>query len=261
MKDMDLGLKGLRVVVTAGAGGIGLEIVNAFLEEGARVHICDVAEGRIAETVGQSPNLSGSVCDVSDRQAVSSLFSEAIAKLGGIDCLVNNAGIAGPTGRVDEIQPDEWDKTLSVNCTGQFNCVRMAVPHLLKSSNPSIINVSSAAGKFGFQYRSPYAASKWAVIGLTKSLSMELGQFGVRVNAVLPGIVAGERQDAVLMQKAVAKGITLDEMKKVALAQVSIKEMISPCQIADAILCLSSLRFKTVSGQILSIDGDLQALS
>jgi NAD(P)-dependent dehydrogenase (short-subunit alcohol dehydrogenase family) len=258
---MDLGLKNLRVVVTAGAGGIGLEIVKAFLEEGARVHICDVEEGHIAEAVGQYANLSGSVCDVSDREAVSFLFSEARASLGGIDCLVNNAGIAGPTGRVDEIRPEDWDKTLSVNTTGQFNCVRMAVPHLLESSNPSIVNVSSAAGKFGFQYRTPYAASKWAVIGFTKSLSMELGQFGIRVNAVLPGIVAGARQDAVLAHKAAAKGITLDEMKTIALAQASIKEMIAPRQIADAILCLSSLRFKTTSGQIISVDGDLQALS
>ncbi|WP_457090556.1 SDR family oxidoreductase [Microvirga sp. P5_D2] len=258
---MDLGLKNLQVVVTAGAGGIGLEIVKAFLEEGARVHICDVEEGRIAEAVGQYANLSGSVCDVSDREAVSFLFSEARASLGGIDCLVNNAGIAGPTGRVDEIRPEDWDKTLAVNTTGQFNCVRAAVPHLLESKNPSIINVSSAAGKFGFQFRTPYAASKWAVIGFTKSLSMELGQFGIRVNAVLPGIVAGARQDAVLSHKAAAKGITLDEMKTIALAQASIKEMIEPRQIADAILCLSSLRFKTTSGQIISVDGDLQALS
>jgi NAD(P)-dependent dehydrogenase (short-subunit alcohol dehydrogenase family) len=258
---MDLGLKGLRVIVTAGAGGIGLEIVRAFLEEGARVHICDVEERRITEAVGSNAGLSGSVCDVSDREAVSFLFSEAASSLGGIDCLVNNAGIAGPTGRVDEISPEEWDRTLSINSTGQFNCVRMAVPHLLKSRNPSIINVSSAAGKYGFRYRSPYAASKWAVIGLTKSLSMELGEFGIRVNAVLPGIVAGERQDAVLTQKAAAMGVTLEEMKKIALAQASIKEMITPRQIADAILCLSSLRFKTLSGQIVSVDGDLQALS
>ena len=124
---------------------------------------------------------------------VAGLFDDALQALGGLDCLVNNAGIAGPTGRVEDLDPDEWDRCLAVDITGQFNCTRLAVPHLKQSRNGSIVNLSSAAGKFGFPLRTPYAAAKWAVIGFTKSLAMELGEFGIRANAILPGVVAGER--------------------------------------------------------------------
>lgn len=258
---MDLGLEGLRVVVTAGAGGIGLAIAKAFISTGATVHICDIDEAKLKAVAESYPDVGASLCDVADREAVADFFSGVSAKLGGIDCLVNNAGIAGPTGRVEDIDPAAWDETLAVNTTGQFNCVRLAVPYLKASRNSSIVNISSAAGKFGFQFRTPYATSKWAVVGFTKSLSQELGEFGIRVNAVLPGIVSGERQDAVLSLKAEAKGISLEEMKAIALSRASIKEFISPDQIADMILCLASLRFRSVSGQIISVDGDLQSLS
>src|SRR5215207_11287746 len=175
---MDLQINGLRVLVTAGAAGIGLKTVQAFLREGAKVHACDVDQAALA-TVGKShPEVTVSRTDVSDRAAVAKLLDDALAALGGLDCLVNNAGIAGPTGRVDEIDPDDWDRCLTVDLTGQFNCVRLAVPHLKKSSNPSVMNLSSQAGKHGFPLRSPYAAAKWGVIGFTKSIAMELGEFG-----------------------------------------------------------------------------------
>lgn len=180
--------------------------------------------------------------------------------MGGLDCLVNNAGIAGPTGRVDQFAPDEWDRTLAVNITGQFNCARLAVPLLLQSTNPSIINLSSAAGRLGFRLRTPYAASKWATIGFTKSLSMELGEFRIRVNAILPGIVEGERQDRILAAKAAAQNRSLDEMRDLALAQASIKEMITPRQLADTAVFLASPLSRTTSGQAISVCGDLQAL-
>ena len=259
---MDLGLKGTRVMVTAAASGIGLEIARAFLAEGASVHACDL-DGKALDDMRR--NLSGqlttSICDVSDRQSVANFFSEGLTALGGLDCLVNNAGIAGPTGHVDEIDPTDWEKTLDVNTTGQFNCVRLAVPELKKSDNPSIINLSSAAGRLGFAMRTPYAASKWAVIGFTKSLSIELGPFAIRVNAILPGITAGARQDRVLSEKARLKGITLDEMRKIALDKASIKTFVSPQQIADTITCLASKRFATTSGQVINVDADLQMLN
>ncbi|PWK65664.1 SDR family oxidoreductase [Aminobacter sp. AP02] len=258
---MDLGLKGLRVVVTAGAGGIGLKIAKAFLDEGALVHICDVDRDGLANVRQLHRRLTASYCDVSDRASVAEFFADAVKQLGGIDCLVNNAGIAGPVGRVDEIPPEEWDRTLDVNSTGQFNCVRLAVPHLKSSENPSIVNMSSAAGRLGFQLRTPYAASKWAVVGFTKSLAMELGSLGIRVNAILPGIVSGERQDAVLAQKAELRGISFEEMKQDALKCASIAEFVSPRQIADTIVCLASLRFRTTTGQAIAVDGDLQMLS
>ena len=257
---MDLQVDGLRVLVTAGAGGIGLEVVRAFLREGARVHVCDVDEGALAALAAAHPQVTQSKADVADRNDVTRLFDDALGALGGLDCLVNNAGIAGPTGRVDEIAPEDWDRTLAINITGQFNCARLAVPHLRKSANPSIVNLSSAAGRFGFPLRSPYAASKWAVIGFTKTLSMELGEFGIRVNAIQPGVVEGARIRRVFEAKAKARGVSPKEMQRMALAQASIKEMIQPEQLADMIVYLASPRGRTISGQAIAIDGDTQSL-
>lgn len=258
---MDLGIRGLRVLVTAGAGGIGLEIVRAFLREGARVHVCDVDEAALAALGREAPAVTRSTTDVSDRDAVARLFDDALGALGGLDCLVNNAGIAGPTGRVEEIAPEDWDRTLAINITGHFNCTRLAVPHLKKSANGSIANLSSAAGKFGFPLRSPYSASKWGVIGVTKTWAMELGEFGIRVNAILPGVVEGERIRRVFRAKAEARGISEAEMQRMALQQASIKEMIQPQQLADMIVFLASPLARTVSGQAISVDGDLQSLA
>src|SRR6202171_956433 len=191
---MDLDIKGLRVLVTAGGNGIGLAIARRFASEGAKVHTCDVDEAAPPARAKSDPAITATPCDVSARSAVKSLFAEALTKLGGLDVLVNNAGIAGPTSRVEEMNPEDWDRCLEICLTGQFNCTRLAVPLLRKSKNASIVNISSAAGRLGFAMRTPYSAAKWGVIGFTKSLSIELGPDNIRVNAILPGLVAGDRQ-------------------------------------------------------------------
>ena len=255
---MDLGMTGLRVLVTAGAAGIGRSIVEAFAEEGARVFTCDVDATGLAtlpEGVGHQ------VTDVADRAQVASLFDSAIAALGGLDVLVNNAGIAGPTGAVEEIHPEDWDRCIEVCLTSQFNCARLAVPHLRKSGNASIVNLSSAAGKFGFGFRSPYAAAKWGVIGFTRSLAIELGEAGIRVNAILPGLVAGDRQRRVLEAKAQQRGIGFAEMERIAFSYTSIKDYVTPRQLADQILFLCSRRGATISGQAISVDGYTRMLT
>jgi NAD(P)-dependent dehydrogenase (short-subunit alcohol dehydrogenase family) len=258
---MDLDIAGLRVLVTAGAAGIGLEIARTFLREGARVHACDVDRDALKAIPSSDPKLTASYGDVADRAGMIQVFEDALRTLGGLDVLVNNAGIAGPTGRVEEINPEDWDRCLDVCITGQFNCARLAVPHLRKSQNASIINVSSAAGRFGFPLRSPYAAAKWAVIGFTKSLSRELGQDGIRVNAILPGIVAGDRQRRVLEAKAQQQGVSFEEMEQVALSNASLKEYVTAQQLADQIVFLCSPRGRTISGQAIAVDADLQMLS
>jgi NAD(P)-dependent dehydrogenase (short-subunit alcohol dehydrogenase family) len=258
---MDVGLKGLKVLITAGAAGIGRVMARAFAGEGARVHICDIDVAALKAMKQSDPAITQSVCDVADRAQVERLFREAHSALGGLDCLINNAGIAGPTARVDQIEPADWDRTLAVCITGQFNCTRLAVPLLAKSSNPSIINLSSAAGKFGFPLRSPYAAAKWGVVGFTKSLSMELGAMGIRVNAILPGAVDGERIQRVFEAKARAKNVSRAEMQAEVLSRASIKELIAPEQLADMALFLASPRARTLSGQAISIDGDIQGLA
>lgn len=257
---MDLGISGLRVLITAGASGIGLEMVRAFKREGAKVHICDIDRAAL-DKVAAEEGVTTSICDVTDRDQVAALFKDAETNLGGLDCLVNNAGIAGPTGRVDEIDPAEWDRCLAVCITGQFNCARLAVPMLKGSNNGSIINLSSAAGKFGFPLRSAYAAAKWGVIGFTKTLSMELGSNGIRCNAILPGPVDGERIRQVIDAKARAGNVSFAAMQDEVLGNASIKEFIQPQQLADLAVFLASPRAKTISGQAHAVDGDMQGLA
>src|ERR1700712_4474122 len=187
---MDLDIRGLRVLVTAGASGIGLAIARRFAGEGARVHTCDVDKIALSELAASDPAISATPCDVSDRAAVKNLFAEAMAKLGGLDVLVNNAGVAGPTAKIEEMNPEDWDRCVEICLTGQFNCTRLAVPHLRQSNNASIVNISSAAGRVGFAMRAPYAAAKWGVIGFTKSLSIELGADKIRAKPILPRTVA-----------------------------------------------------------------------
>lgn len=257
---MNLNIQGLRVLITAGANGIGAAIARAFQEEGARIHICDVDPNALASLRASHPSISQSVCDVSDRAAVDRLFADAERELGGLDCLVNNAGIAGPTGAVHEIAPEEWDRCIAVDLTGQFNCARLAVPLLRKSANGSMINLSSVAGKHGYPNRSPYCAAKWGVIGLTKALAAELGDAGVRVNAICPGLVEGPRIQGVIASKAQQAGITHEEMTARLFSGISIKRFVDANDVAKQIVFLASPFGKTISGQALSVCGDTRML-
>lgn len=258
---MDMEIRGLRVMVSAGATGIGREIARAFVREGARVHVCDVDERALSELAASDPAIGRSRCDVAVRGEVARFFEEGIAGLGGLDCFVNNAGIAGPTGRIDEIDPAEWDRCIAIDLTGQFNCARLAVPYLRRSANASLMNVSSLAGRLGFAMRTPYASAKWGVVGLSRSLAVELGPDNIRVNALLPGIVAGERQVRVLTAKAEARGVSFEEMERLAFSYTSLKEYVTPQQLADLVVFVASPRGRMISGQALSVCGDTGMLS
>ena len=258
---MDLGLDGLRVMVSAGASGIGLVIARAFAREGAKVSVCDVDAAALQAIATSDPALHACACDVSDRAAVQRWFAAAHERLGGLDCLVSNAGIAGPTGAVESIAPDDWDRCIAVDLTGHFNCVRLAVPALRESANASIVCVSSLAGRLGFALRTPYAAAKWGVVGLMRSLAIELGPDRIRVNALLPGVVAGSRQKAVLAAKAKVRGVSFADVERAAFAATSIKDYVTPEQLADYAVFLASRRAATVSGQALSVCGDTNMLS
>jgi NAD(P)-dependent dehydrogenase (short-subunit alcohol dehydrogenase family) len=257
---MEMNMQGLRVVVTAGANGIGRATARAFAAEGARVHICDVDHAALDDMRASDPAISQSVCDVSNRPAVDELFVTIARELGGLDCLVNNAGIAGPTGRVDEISVEDWDRCIAVDLTGQFNCARLAVPMLKRSSNASMVNLSSQAGKHGFPLRSPYGAAKWGVIGFTKALAAELGEFGIRVNAICPGLVDGPRIQSVIANKARSLNVSHEEMTDKLFSGVSIKQFVDPNDIAKQIVFLASPYGKTISGQDVSVCGDTRML-
>jgi NAD(P)-dependent dehydrogenase (short-subunit alcohol dehydrogenase family) len=250
---MDMQLQGARVIVTAGAGGIGRAIVEALRSEGARVATCDID----AEALDGLPgDVLREVVDVADAAALAAFVDGMAAAMGGLDCLVNNAGIAGPTGRIEDLDLAEIERCLSICLTSQFVTIGRAVPHLRASANPSIVNISSLAGRLGFRLRSPYAAAKWGVIGLTKSMAAELGEDRIRVNAVLPGLVEGERQRRVLQSRADARGISFTQAEAEAFSFTSIRDYVSPQQIADQILFLASPRGRTISGQALSVCGD-----
>ena len=257
---MDLNIRGLRVLVTAGASGIGLATARAFARDGARVHVCDVDKAALDALAKSDPGLTRSDCDVADPVAVARLFDTVTSELGGLDTLVNNAGIAGPTAPCEDVALRDWERTLAVNLTGQFLCAQRSIPPLKASANPSIANLSSAAGRFGFPNRTPYAASKWGVIGFTKSLSIELGPYGIRVNAICPGSVAGARIESVYANKAALRGVAPEVVRDEAIAKTSLRRMVTADDIANAIVFLASPLGANISGHALPVDADTHAL-
>jgi NAD(P)-dependent dehydrogenase (short-subunit alcohol dehydrogenase family) len=257
---MQVSVEGLRVMITAGAAGIGRAIARAFVDDGARVHVCDVDESALEAFADECPEARVTRADVSSLADVDAFFEQAQGWLGGLDALVNNAGIAGPTAMVEEIAPEDWERTLAININGQFYCARRAVPLLKAAGGGSIVNVSSSAGVMGFPLRTPYAASKWAVVGLTKSLSMELGEFGIRCNAICPGAVAGPRIDRVIAADAEARGLPLETVRQSSLNQNALREFIQPESIAREALFLCSEMGRQITGQAISVDGDTHSL-
>ena len=248
-----------RVVVTAGGGGIGLIIAKAFVAAGDRVHVCDVNAEAVERVTRDNPAITGTVCDIADRAAVERFVEEAVDELGGIDVLVNNAGIAGPTTSVENLDPDEWDSVLAVNLTGPFNVTRLAIPHLKKSGNGVIIMMSSVGGRFGYANRSTYATTKRALIALAETLALELGDHGVRVNTIAPGAVSGPRMDGVLQARAAATGRDLNDVLTDALGIQAIKRFADPQDIAELALFLAGEHATTITGQTFAIDGGAKA--
>ena len=253
------GIHNLRVLVTAGAAGIGRVIADTLADAGARIHVCDVSQAALETCLAERKTMTGSQTDVADPTQVDALFEAADAALGGLDVLVNNAGIAGPTAAVDEVSIEDWQRTVSVNLNGQFYCARLAAPRL-RASQGRMINMSSVAGRLGYAYRTPYAATKWAIVGLTQSLAKELGPDGVRVNAILPGIVEGPRIEGVIDARANAVGIGYADMERQYLDRISLRRMVNAQDVADMALFLCSRAGGNISGQSLSVCGNVETL-
>ena len=250
-----------RVLVTAGASGIGQEIVRAFAAQGAKVFVCDIDGAGLDSLAKEIPGLATKVCDMSKRADIEAMFAFGVNALGGLDVLINNVGISGPTAPVEEMDPDKWEQVIQINLNGTFNVTRLAIPHLKKSSAGVIIIMSSVAGRFGYPNRSPYSTTKWGLIGFTKTLSRELGEFNIRANAILPGAVEGPRIDRVLEGRAKLSGKPVDEERKSALAIQSMQRFVDPKDIAALAVFLASDAGKSISGQMLPIDNDAQKAS
>ncbi|MEZ5665961.1 MAG: SDR family oxidoreductase [Alphaproteobacteria bacterium] len=244
---------GLRVLVTAGAAGIGREIAEGFLRNGARVFVCDIDEAALVAFKAAHPAALTTHCDVADQADVDAMFDQLERELGGLDVLINNAGIAGPTTTVEAMDPDDWRRTVDINLNGQFYCLRRAVPLLKRSSDASIVALSSVAGRLGFARRLPYSATKWAIVGMTESLAIELGPDGIRVNCIQPGIVEGPRIDRVIAARAAEEGVSFEEMRTRNLSKVAMKKMVTARDIANTALFLCSPAGANITGQALSV--------
>jgi NAD(P)-dependent dehydrogenase (short-subunit alcohol dehydrogenase family) len=250
-----------RVLITAGASGIGECLAKTFDREGSRVHICDTNEQALEQMLAANQGtITGTIADVSVPEAVDRLFDDVRSELGGLDVLINNAGIEGPIGPAEDVSPEAWRRTIAVNLDGQFLCARNAVPLLKSAGGGSIINMSSTAGLVGCANRAPYVASKWAVIGLTKTLAMELGVFGIRVNAICPGSVEGERIRRVIEADAKARGKSVEEVRASYVESNSMRTMIQPDEIANLARFLCAETNTHITGQALAIDGHTETL-
>jgi NAD(P)-dependent dehydrogenase (short-subunit alcohol dehydrogenase family) len=251
---------GLRVLISGGASGIGEAIAAAFLEAEAQVHVCDVSEPTLAAFRKTYPQALATHADVADRWAVDQVFAEQTARFGGLDVLINNAGIAGPTAGVDAITEAEWTRTIDVNLNAQYRFAHHAAPLLKKSEHAQLICISSVAGRLGYAWRTPYAATKWAIVGLMKSLAAELGPDGVRVNALLPGIVEGPRIDKVIGARARQLGLQEQVMRDEYVKKISLRLMTTADDVAAMALFLCAPAARNISGQAISVDGNVEYL-
>ena len=249
-----------RVMITAAAAGIGRAVAKAFYDEGAKVHICDVNEATLAKFREDFPKIAATHVNVRSEGEIDAWFDDALEDLGGLDVLVNNAGIKGPTAQVDDIDYDDWRECLEICLDSHFLCARRAAPVMKANKSGSIINLSSTAGLYGFGNRTPYAAAKWAVIGLTKSLAIELGPHNVRCNAICPGAVKGNRIDRVIQGEADMRGVAFDVVANEMVKSQSISRFVEPDEIADMCLYLASAAAKMVNGQAIAVDGHIETM-
>ena len=255
----DQSLKNKKIVISAGASGIGLATVKVCLSRGATVYLCDLNE-RLINKLKKHPlknkRLFVSQCDASNEYDVSNFFEEISKKTKKIDALINNVGVAGPTGTLEKLESDDWERTLKINVISHFYFTKLAIPMLKKNKGGSIINLSSGAGIMGFPLRSPYAASKWAVIGMTKTLAMELGKFKIRVNAICPGTIKGDRMVRVIRDKAKFLKVSKKLIEKDFVSMASMNCWIYEEDIGKLCSFLISTDGERVSGQVIPVDGN-----
>lgn len=249
-----------RVMISAGASGIGRAIADAFINAGARVHVCDISASALADAEASLPRGSVYRADASNPLEVQAWFDHALDELGGLDVLINNAGIAGPTAAVTDISDEDWDRCMAVNLRSHFLCTKRAIPLLKASKRASIINMSSVAGRLPYALRTPYAASKWGVIGFTQSLALELGGDDITVNTILPGIVDSERVREVVSAKALARSVSVETMQAEVLEHVALHRMIPMEDIAAMALFLASPAGRSISGQCMNVCAGVQSL-
>ncbi len=251
-------LAGKAAIVTGGGRGLGRVIALRLANEGAAVTVAGTSashlESTAAEIAGQGGRALAMVADVASEAAVAALVQATVTRFGRLDILVNNAGIAGPTAPVAEAPPADWERTLAINLTGAFLCARAAIPHLVAAGGGRILNITSIAGKIGYALRSAYAASKWGMIGLTRSLAIELGPHDITVNAIAPGSTRGERLANVIRDRAAALGSTPDQVEReFFIGQNALRRLVEPEEIAATVAFLCSDEARNITGETLTV--------
>lgn len=241
-----------RVLISAGASGIGRAMADVFSDAGAQVWVVDM-DAAALETCPD--DWQKTPVDVTDETSVSAMYDAVADRWGGVDVVCANAGIAGPTAAVEDVALADWRACLAVNLDGAFLMAKYAAPMLKAQGAGAVILTSSTAGQYGYPNRAPYAAAKWAVIGLMKTLAMELGPHGVRANAICPGAVEGPRMEGVLMREAAAKGMTRDQVYEGYAAGTSMGSFVEARDIAAMAVFLASDGARLVSGQVIAVDG------
>ena len=252
-----------NIIISAAADGIGWSIANFCMQNGATVYLSDINLDRLSllkDHKNYNKTLFLENIKANDPESVLDYSLQIKDKVNAIDGLINNVGIAGPTGKIEDLDINEWKNTIDINVNSHFYFSKYFIP-LLKKNGGSIVNISSTAGLFGFPLRTPYAASKWAIIGLTKSLAIELGKFNIRVNAVCPGSVSGDRMKRVVEAKAKSMGISEKELQRDFESMTSLNTFVDKEDIANSVIFLLSDEAKRISGQIMSIDGNTERMN
>lgn len=247
----------MRLIITGAASGIGLTVAKAFYEQGAKIALCDIDENLFTKLPDDFHCFRANAADETEMQ---NFMHGALSALDGADILINNAGTGGPQGPIETLPAKEWRDCIAVGVHGMFYAVRAVAPMMKKQKSGCIINMSSNAGLFGLPGRTPYSAAKWAVIGLTKTLAMELGSFGIRVNAICPGSVEGERINRVIKNDAAVRGVAAETVRAEYLRQSSMCRFARAEEIAALALFLASPAGAGISGQAIGIDGNTETL-
>lgn len=247
-----------NVLVTGGADSVGRVMAERFLARGDRVHVCDVREDALNQTLAANPGMRGTVANVGDPRAVERVFAEAAAWMGGVSVLVNNVGIAGPRAALEDIAYADWDQTITVNLSGMFYCMKHAIPGMKRNRHGAIVNFSSGSTRTRLPLRAPYIASKAAVEGLTLNAARELGPFNIRCNAILPGMINNARMQRIIEANAAAAGRTPAEIEAEYLKYISMRTKIEPDEIADMVLFLASDAARKVTGELISVSGNCE---
>jgi len=256
-------LQNKKIIISAGASGIGWATTKVCVAKGASVYLCDIdlkAINKVKKHRLYNKRIFVSEADASDEMQVMDFFSKIKGKFKNLDALINNVGIEGPTRPIEKLDSNEWENTLHVNVNSHFYFTKQAIPLLKKSKNGSIINISSVAGIMGYPLRSPYAASKWAVVGVTKTLAMELGKYKIRVNAICPGTIKGDRMKRVIRDKAKFEKVSAKTIENDFVSMASMRSWINPEDIGNMCAHLISDEANKVSGQVIAVDGNCERM-